>query len=174
MTSVREVMTTKVTVLYDDLTLSQATEIMTSNGVSGAPVVNGSGEFVGILSESDILDFAKCTEGQGFSSPSLTSSSLPYERVVRNETLCSANEKVGGAKVRDAMNEEVVTIGPEDDVDKALETMVRFDIDQLPVVVGEKLVGVIARQDAMWSKCRQSIEKGEAGSQCEVRDQKKD
>ncbi len=49
--------------------------------------------------------------------------------------------------VSDVMTKEPVTLGPEDNLMHALEIMRRHRIRRLPVVVGDRLVGLVAEGD---------------------------
>ncbi len=45
--------------------------------------------------------------------------------------------------------DKLVTIGPNDDLAKAFEQLARIDVNQLPVVVGDTLVGLLRRRDLL-------------------------
>ncbi len=159
MTQVNEVMTPTVIKLRKGTTLCEATTLMSKNGISGAPVVDEEDRLVGILCESDILEFAASKEGVGLEVRSLSFVALPYERIVRDEELCQRYKRVGDTKVEDAMNDEVVTIDVDETVEKALDTMVRMNFNRLPVTKDGKLVGMIARQDVLIALCREMGER---------------
>jgi acetoin utilization protein AcuB len=50
-------------------------------------------------------------------------------------------------RVVDVMTAEPVTVGPEDTLMRAVEVMRKHRIRRLPVVIGEKLVGLVAEGD---------------------------
>lgn len=147
-------MTAPPLTLSKKLTLCEATTAMAERKVSGAPVVDDTGRLVGMLSERDIMDFAVSKEGGNLEVTTLSFVALPYEKIVRDAELCSRYKRVGEAKVENVMNEEVVTIDQDEDIEKALETMVRFEVNRLPVVDRDKLVGIVARHDILVSICR--------------------
>lgn len=163
MTVVREIMTAPVVTLQEDMTLHDATVAMARKKVSGAPVLDAKGRLVGVLSEADILELAVEKVGTDLECPSLSLAALPYERIVRDEAVCRKYRQVGEAKVEKAMNDEIVTVSADDPVEKALETMIRFGVNRLPVVENEKLVGIVTRQDLLWSVCRAMEEQGKKG-----------
>ena len=155
MTLAREIMTAPVVTFDEDMTLREATLIMARNKVSGAPVMDRDGRLIGVLSESDILEEAVRKVGDEMACRSLSFLSLPYERIVRNEEVCRQFSEVGDVKVGDIMNDEVIAVNGDDDADKTLETMVRFGVNRLPVIDDDgRLIGIVARQDIMWSLCR--------------------
>ncbi len=159
MTQVNKVMTPAVLKLRKGTTLGEATTLMSKNGISGAPVVDNEDRLVGILCESDILEFAASKEGVGLEIGTLSFVALPYDRIVRDEELCRRYKSVGDTKVEDAMNDEVVTIDVDDTVETALDTMVRMGFNRLPVTHNGKLVGMIARQDVLIALCREMGDK---------------
>jgi CBS domain-containing protein len=155
MTLAREMMTAPVVTLEEDMTLREATVTMARRKVSGAPVMDREGRLVGVLSESDILEEAMRKVGHEVGCRSLSFLALPYERIVRNEEVCRRFSEVGDVKVGDIMNDEVIAINGDDEAEKALETMVRFEVNRLPVIDDDgRLIGIISRQDIMWSLCR--------------------
>lgn len=155
MTQAKEIMTAPVVTLSEGMTLRDATTVMARRKVSGAPVLDEKGKLVGILSEHDILEEALRKVGSEMDCPSLSFLALPYERVVRNESVCRRYKEVGDVEVGDVMSDELVTVSDEDTVEKALETMIRFEVNRLPVIDRNgRLVGVIARQDILLAICR--------------------
>ena len=50
-------------------------------------------------------------------------------------------------KVADYAGDEVVTIGADDDIEEALDTMVKAGVRRLPVIDGHDLVGMISQAD---------------------------
>ena len=155
MTLAREIMTAPVVTFDEDMTLREATLTMARKKVSGAPVMDRDGRLIGVLSESDILEEAVRKVGDEMTCRSLSFLSMPYERIVRNEEVCRQFSEVGDVKVGDIMNDEVIAVNGDDDAEKALETMVRFGVNRLPVIDDDgRLIGIVARQDIMWSLCR--------------------
>jgi CBS domain-containing protein len=62
MVRLRDIMTTKVLTLAPDVSLRDAMELLAENHFSGAPVVAG-GRVLGVISSTDILDYAANTPG---------------------------------------------------------------------------------------------------------------
>lgn len=54
--------------------------------------------------------------------------------------------------------DKLITIGPNDDLAKAFEQLARIDVNQLPVVVGDTLVGLLRRRDLLrWLQIHSQI-----------------
>ena len=52
--------------------------------------------------------------------------------------------------VRRAMSKPLVTVAPSVEIWKAVEQMVRHDVRRLPVLDGDKLVGMVTERDMMY------------------------
>ncbi|OGP79993.1 MAG: hypothetical protein A2Z13_06385 [Deltaproteobacteria bacterium RBG_16_64_85] len=107
-------------------TLTRAADIMRESRVNHLPVVEG-GRLVGILSDTDLRN------------ASLASGLLP-----------AAEEPPGGdRRVREVMKTEVWSLTPEDSVEDALLIICRKKFGALPVLSGDRLVGIITKVDLL-------------------------
>ena len=108
-----------------DEPLSRAADIMRQFGINHLPVVEEGNKLVGILSDTDI----------------------------RNISITDENSTIGGGvpprerKVREVMVEEVWSLTPEDSVEDALLIIQRKKFGTLPVLSGDRLVGIITKID---------------------------
>jgi len=50
-------------------------------------------------------------------------------------------------KVKEIMSEDVITTSPDEDVVFAFEKLMRYKVSALPVVEGEKLIGIVTATD---------------------------
>jgi CBS domain-containing protein len=62
-------------------------------------------------------------------------------------TRVARGQNVRGMLARNMMSKPLVTIGPSAEVWEAVEQMVRKGIRQLPVIEGDKLVGIVTERD---------------------------
>jgi acetoin utilization protein AcuB len=109
------------TSLYDAL------KIMRDNKVRRLPVLDEHGKLVGIVSEKDLL----------YASPSPATSLSMWE----------INYLTAKIAVRDLMTTDVITICDDCPMEEAARVMVDNKIGGLPVMRGEKLVGIITETD---------------------------
>ena len=121
---VKDVMNKKVLTCSPETSAREASSTMTDNRI-GSLVVLRNGKIVGILTERDILK-AVATGNSDFDS-------LPVEQI---------------------MTRYIISIKPDAGIEKAINLMVENDIKKLPVISGEKLVGIITTNDiaALWPK----------------------
>lgn len=145
-------MVRNVVTLAADMTLEQAAERLTQHAISGAPVVDDRGRLLGILSESDLLRHLKKTAEEVLGKHYLTerAHSLALWGYLREQGHSAVEEvyrKVRAAHVRDAMTRNVATVRPTDSLETVASIMISRDVNRVPVVEGDEVVGIIARAD---------------------------
>ncbi len=120
-------------------TILQAAQVLSTSQASDLMVVDDDNNFVGVLSEGDLIRAA-----------------LPrFEEVVaQGEGLSAAFaifQEKGGELAAKPITPQVIkspiTVSPSDDVLVAATTMIHKQIRRLPVVQAGKLIGTIARAD---------------------------
>lgn len=116
-TKVRDAMTPGVRSVAPTDSLTDAAAGMRDEDVGSLPVVEGD-RVVGIITDRDIVVRA-VAEG--------------------------ADSRTG--KVGDVSSGDPVTVGPDEDLDDALELMAHHRVRRLPVVEDGRLVGVVAQAD---------------------------
>jgi CBS domain-containing protein len=116
-----------------DHSLQEAAAILTDKRVGALVVLDSNGHLEGILSERDIV------------------------------RLCAqAGAAAMTAKVADAMTKDVLTAAPKDKVDSALARMTDRRIRHLPVLEGQKLVGVVSIGDLVKAKIDHARQEADA------------
>ena len=112
------------TVSPDD-PLSAAARILREHGFHHLPVVEG-GKLVGILSDTDLRNASLAA--------------TPRE---------GGEGEPGNRPVREVMRTEVWSVTPEDSIEDALLILTREKFGALPVLDGDRLVGIITRADLL-------------------------
>tara|TARA_B100000315_G_scaffold138698_1_gene127759 strand:+ start:324 stop:746 length:423 start_codon:yes stop_codon:yes gene_type:complete len=120
-------------------TMAEAADLAAMSNASGLFVVDGDNNFIGVLSEGDMMKKTLPDIAEIMSSPGgLEDSGYLF------------NEK-GSQLARDVIDDhlvkEVVTLSPDDPLIKAATTMALKKMRRLPVVKDGKLVGTISRGD---------------------------
>jgi acetoin utilization protein AcuB len=113
------------TVSPDD-TLGRAADMMRESRINHLPVVEG-GRLVGILSDTDLRN------------ASLASGPMPAPEGTMDRD----------RRVREVMKTEVWSLTPEDSVEDALLIITRKRFGALPVLSGDRLVGIITKIDLL-------------------------
>lgn len=136
-----DVMTRNVVTIAPEATVLQAARMMLQHHISGLPVVDASGELVGILSEGDFLRRRE-TGTQRRRSRWL-------EFLMGPGQIASEYTHSHGMRVSEVMTESVRTISEETELEKIVELMERHRIKRVPVLRDGKLTGIVTRSNLM-------------------------
>ncbi len=131
---VRELMTANVVSVRPDASLREAATLLMEHRISGLPVVNGTGEVVGVLSEADIVAKASGGTGNGGLLSWLVGPDIE-------------ERKVEARTVAEAMSSPALSVAPTRPVHEAARRMISEGVNRLPVVENGKLVGILTRAD---------------------------
>lgn len=110
-----------------DMSISEASTLMKQEKVHRLPVLDKDKKLVGLLTEKDIL----------YASPSPASSLSIHEMAYLLSKLT----------VKKLMSKNVVTINKDTTVEEAASMMVDQDLSCLPVLEGDKLIGIVSKSD---------------------------
>ena len=125
---IKERMSTPAVTITPDIPFQDALKLMREKGYRRLPVVNRSGELVGIVSERDLL----------YATPSPASSLSVWE----------LNYLLSQLQVREIMTKHVITTTPDTPIEDAAEVMATRKIGGMPVVDANNYVlGVITETD---------------------------
>lgn len=125
---VKERMSTPAVTITPDIPFQDALKLMREKGYRRLPVVNRSGELVGIVSERDLL----------YATPSPASSLSVWE----------LNYLLSQLQVREIMTKHVITTTTDTPIEDAAEVMATRKIGGMPVVDANNYVlGVITETD---------------------------
>lgn len=124
---VRETMTPDPIVVHPDTSFGDAMELLRTKRIRRLPVVDDKGALVGIVVEKDLLKAAP--------SPATTLSvyEIPY--------------LLSKLKVKEIMTKRVITVEEDWPLEEAARVMVEHKIGCLPVVHGNKVIGIITETD---------------------------
>ncbi len=133
---VRDAMTANVVKIREDGDITEVTNLLSENKISGLPVVDGEDRVVGVITEADVLSMAGMQKGHAF------------KDIVRHILGEPLPAKRGSNSIRDFMSAPAITTGPDADIREVALVLDEKRIKRLPVVDEQgKLVGVISRAD---------------------------
>ena len=124
---VKDWMTTDPITVTPDTSVMKASQVMRENNIRRLPVVDEMGAPVGMLTDRDLKE----------ASPSKATTLDVHELYYLLSEL----------KVKDIMTRNVVTIRPEDTVERAAVIMLEHKITGFPVVADGRVVGVLSQGD---------------------------
>ena len=117
MAQIRDIMTSSPTTVETSTTVAEAAKIMASEDIGPLPVVDG-GRLVGIVTDRDL--------------------------VVR---VLAEDRDPKSTNVGDVASSELVTVAPDTVLDEALRKMASAQVRRLPVVEGDRIIGIVAQAD---------------------------
>ena len=144
--SVRDVMSRHPITVGPDATLLDALVLMRGQKVSGLPVVSEPGKLVGVLSQRDVARTLRSAGGI----PEVTGLfdllmfGLSEQAGVNVQVLRRILEETN---VRDAMSSPPIAIPSDASLELAAEVMRENEINRVPVLRGDRLVGIVTRND---------------------------
>ncbi len=140
---VGDIMETDWPTLGPESTVEEAIKLFAEERVSGAPVVED-GRLVGIITEGDLIFQDADVRAPGFLDILGGIVPLGDTDEYRREALKSAGVTVG-----EVMTDDPVTIIPEATLAETATIMAERRKKILPVIEGDRLVGVITRMDIL-------------------------
>ena len=143
----KDVMVKKVITIKKDASVSELTELLVKNKISGVPVVGKTGNLVGIATEGDLI---------------IRDADLHFPRyfklldsIIYLESLNKFKrnlKKYLGTKVEDVMTSKVKTVNVDTPVSEVANIMIRNNVNRVPVLDHKgKLAGIITRADIVKS-----------------------
>ena len=140
---VREIMQTDWPTLDPESTVEDAIRLFAEARISGAPVVSNR-QLLGIITEGDLIFQDADIKAPGFLDILGGIVPLGSTEEYRREALKSA-----GVTVSEVMTDDPITVAPEATLAEAATVMAERRKKILPVVEGDRLVGVVTRMDIL-------------------------
>ena len=137
-----DLMTTPVVTIAVNATVGEAAELMMSRQLSCLPVVDNDDHLVGMLTHSDFLPHRRLL-------PLADHLYTLLGAWVTSSTIEEIANEVRSKIVRDVMKSHVITIKEDTPISEIIEKMLERDVHRLPVIRGDKMVGIITRHDLL-------------------------
>jgi CBS domain-containing protein len=130
----RDVMSTFLITVRPDTSAKEAAELLVTNGITTLPVTDADGTLVGIVTDVDLI-----RDRIGVDPRSLVHADWPVHTATG-----PAPPTVGAT-----MTTEVTVRGPNTDAAQLARDMLDNHLRAIPIVDGEKLVGIVTRHDLL-------------------------
>jgi CBS domain-containing protein len=136
-----QIMTRSVITVASDATILEAANIMLRQHVSGLPVVDAAGRLVGIVSEGD---FVRRSE---IGTQRKRGRWLKF--LLGAGTAATDYVHAYGRKISDVMTSEPLTVTEDATLEEIVTLMETNGVKRLPVMNGDKLVGIVSRANLL-------------------------
>ena len=136
-----DIMTGRVVTVAPDASVLEAIRLMLERHISGLPVVDASGALVGVITEGDFLRRAETG----------TERKRPrwLEILLGPRRLADEYVHTHARKVEEVMTREPITITQDTPLDEVVKIMERRRIKRLPVMRGDKIIGIVSRANLL-------------------------
>jgi CBS domain-containing protein len=136
-----QIMTRPVVTVTPETTIVEAANIMLQRHVSGLPVVDAAGKLVGIVSEGDFIRRSEIgtqrKRGRWLKlilGPGKAATDFVHEH---------------GTRIAEIMVTEPLTISEDTELEEIVELMEKNNVKRLPVMQGDKIVGIVSRANLL-------------------------
>jgi len=137
----KDIMTADVVTVTPDTSVNEVAKLLLARRISGVPVVDAKGKLCGIVSEGDLLRRAETgTERQR---------SWWLELLTENRDLAQDFVKSHGLAAKDVMTPSIVSVKDDARLADVATTLERNRIKRVPVMRGDKMVGIISRSNLL-------------------------
>ena len=145
----KDIMTKNVICVNPDMRINELNKAFIKDGITGAPVVDESGNLIGVVSKSDIVnyDFKKGMHATSMSDYYSSTGLEPQQMTddfIKTDTLTFVD-----ATVKDIMKSSVITAQPDDSIQDLSREMYDKKIHRLVIVEGNKVAGIVSTLDIL-------------------------
>lgn len=144
----RDIMVGGVIAVGPDMPVLAAAHAMVSNNVSALLVMDINAKLLGVVSEGDLI--------RRVENKTERKRSWWMEMFLSSDALAKEFVKSHATHVADVMTREVITASPETSLRDIADLMEKHAIKRVPIVEGDKVVGIVTRANLLQSLTRRA------------------
>ena len=152
-TSVDDLATLDVNCVYTEAPLTVAEAELDHARVPYGVVLDDDGDMCGMITEVDIIDVARVVEGETETGESMASDDDDWKwesvKAVGGTYMPTRNVEIPKEPVSEFMTADVLTVSKRETAQDAAQMMIENDIEQIPLISGDNLVGVVRDIDLL-------------------------
>jgi len=142
-----------VNTTYEGTPLPVAERELSYAKVPYAVVLSDDAEIGGMVTEVDILDEARVVEGEADTGESIADDDDDWKwesvKAVGNSYMPTRNVEIPAEPVSKFMTADLVTLSTRRTAQDAAQLMIEHDIEQIPMVSGDELAGIVRDMDLL-------------------------
>jgi CBS domain-containing protein len=142
-----------VNCVYAETPLPVAERELSHADVPYGVVLDDDGEMCGMLTEVDILTEAEVVEGEAETGESIANQDDEWMwegiKAVGNSYMPTRNVEIPDEPVSEFMTADLVTVNGRRTAQEASQLLIRHDIEQVPLVSGDDLAGIVRDIDVL-------------------------
>ena len=145
MTTVKDIMTKNVIFCTPYDSIKDAARLMFLNALTGLPVVDEESHVMGIVTEADLVKLEEPVHIPKMLA--FLGSFIYLDNPMNGDEIEKQLEVLTATKVNEVMTTDVVNVSPDDNIEILAEIFLHKKVNPVPVVQGDKLVGIVSRAD---------------------------
>ncbi|RKD93662.1 CBS domain-containing protein [Halopiger aswanensis] len=142
-----------VNTTYEETPLPVAERELSYANVPYAVALDDDGRMSGILTIVDVLEVARIVEGEEETGDNFGDQDDEWSwegiKAVGSRYLPTRDIEIPAGPVSEFMSDDVVTVSANTSIQEAAQRMISNDIEQIPMVTGEQLVGIVCDVDIL-------------------------
>lgn len=143
----KDIMNPNVVTVTDTMDLREAAKILVEERISGAPVVDDLGNLVGVISQSDLVEYDLATERE-------LTEEAPFYRQPYDDAIHPGRgfqiEELSADKVKDVMTPYLITINEDTPIREVAARMAQCGIHRVIVVDEDQQIrGIVTSLDVL-------------------------
>ncbi len=142
----KDLMTTSVVSVLPETSLRDLADVLVRNRLNGVPVLDGEGNFLGVVGQHDLIHHEKPLH-----IPTTVSLLDAWIFLEPPSALKKEIERIAATQVMEIYQKNPPTVVPDTTVEEMALLFEKTNSDMLPVLEGGRLLGVIGRTDLLRS-----------------------
>ena len=142
MLTAKDIMTQDIISVTKQTPVLELAKLLTSNNISGAPVVDEDGKVLAVVTESDLIDQSKKLH-----IPTVVTILDSVFYLENPDKMEAEMKKIAATKVAEICSSSPKTVAPDTPLDEIATIMAETNVHTLPVLDDGELVGIIGKKD---------------------------
>jgi CBS domain-containing protein len=142
MKTARDIMTQDVVTVNKNQPISDLAIIFIENHFNGVPVLDNTGKVVGMVTQGDLIE-----QNKNLHIPTVIALFDAVLFLESEKKFEDDLKKLTGSKIEDIYHKNLITVSPDTYLSEIITIMAEKDIHTLPVLEGDKLIGIIGKQN---------------------------
>ena len=142
MKTASDIMTQDVVTVNKNQPISDLAIIFIENHFNGVPVLDNTGKVVGVVTQGDLIE-----QNKNLHIPTVIALFDAVLFLESEKKFEDDLKKLTGSKIEDIYHKNLITVSPDTDLNEIITLMAEKDIHTLPVLDGDKLIGIIGQRN---------------------------
>ena len=142
MKTASDIMTQDVVTVNKNQPIGDLSKIFIENHFNGVPVLDNTGKFVGVVTQEDLIE-----QNKNLHIPTVIALFDAVLFLESEKKFEDDLKKITGSKIEDIYHKNLITVSPDTDLNEIITLMAEKDIHTLPVLDGDKLIGIIGKRN---------------------------